>query len=996
MRQLYLFWLSALALLGVSFNTQAQEYSINLEWDEPGSILIYSSGTGDTNKIALENNQVSAIVTPLNTNYMCYVKASDGYQLVSCTANDGKVISLNSSYAGQQFMINMKDNNGKTFKIVVEKIVYDAILKVNVINGAKQIAANFEGTNRALTFKTGHQEIPFSSKFEGTIKTIEYTGTRVNPYLKKDGVELPQPTNKYFYRFSNIAIENGTELEMKVSETPDVVEENVKITVKNDDNSNKAFVWVRDITDNKAITLSADGTADFISGHKVRATFDNTDYNVTGTINGEAWPEADINTNGQYLNFEATITAETTLAFTATERTYGNTDLYVAIHGDLNGVILTEGGYDGKVIDLSTLTSTEVTKDGDTYSLYTIPVSLKSPKIFWTSTEGYWIHEQKTVASDGEGGYAEAGSVSSNNCSKSQPAYIYVHKIDKNKKAVIYVKGVLSGFALKDARGNGYTLTEGYNDIEFDPIYSGTFSIRPYLQSESDKFSAYRNYVALSPDDNNVYNTTLSDGDVLHIFPIEAAPAQYTISVTRDDRSSVITHDKVLKVDPTAKSFKVFAGTEITVTPRTDSKFLLDGEATTSNTFIVSKAHNITLSYEGNLTEAVTDPADGTDAESLEFVTVTFPNATSVVRSALADDEMMFVAMGNSWAPASITIEAIENAEKPSFKISFTPAPTEMKQYILDIPAGFFIVDNDLDSKQITSTLTLKKNLTEMAYAIDPVGDTMPVAEWGPIFTVIFDDGIQIPALDDETIAEKVTIKFNDEKIEYDPTFTGGFFMTSEANNLMAQVLGAANKEGTLSIEIAAGLFKVGDLESPAISKTYQIIAAKEYSYTVTTPTESDSRHSSLAEIIITFPEAEEIAIWEYAFADLKNDANSPNPYIQRGTMEIVSDTPATRAATGKSVKITFNPAPTANGEYKLYINDGAFILDNVYPSSIIEHPLVLDSTVGVIEIGSTNLQNAIVISIDGKVLSAKADKAFIDNLDKGIYIINGKKYIKK
>lgn len=968
-----------------------------MEWDEPGSILIYSSGIGDSNKIALSDDQTSATISPKNANKTCYVMSGNGYQLVSCIATDGTVIPLNPTY--NRFIIDMKNNSGRTFKIVAEKIVYDAILKVNVINGAKQINATFGGTNREITFKTGLQDIPFSSKFEGNISMVKYNTPRVNPYLKKDGDEVtPTSTYDFNYNWQNIEITNGTELEMKVSETPDVVEENVKITVKNDDNSNKAFVWVRDITDNKAITLSADGTADFISGHKVRATFDNTDYNVTGTINGEAWPEADINTNGQYLNFEATITAETTLAFTATERTYGNTDLYVAIHGDLDGLVLTEGAYDGKVIDLSTLTPSQITKDGETYNLYTIPVSLKSPKIFWTSTEGYWIHEQKTVASDGEGGYAEAGSVSSSNCSKSQPAYVYVHKINKNKKAVIYVKGVLSGFALKDARGNGYTLTEGYNDIEFDPIYNGTFSIRPYLQSESDKFSAYRNYVALSPDDNNVYNTTLSDGDILHIFPIEAAPAQYTVSVTRDDRTSVITHDKVLKVDPTAKSFKVFAGTEITVTPRTDSKFLLDGEATTSNTFTVSKAHNITLSYEGNLTEAVTDPADGTDAESLEFVTVTFPNATSVVRSALADDEMMFVAIGNSWAPASTTIEAIENAEKPSFKISFTPAPTEMKQYILDIPAGFFIVDNDLDSKQITSTLTLKKNLTEMAYAIDPEGDTMVASEYGPMFTVIFEDGIQVPMPDEATIAGKVTIKFNDEKLEFDPSFNGGFIMMNEGNMLMAQVPGAANKGGILSIEIAAGLFKVGDLESPAISKIYQIIAAKEYSYTVTTPTESDSRHSSLAEIIITFPEAETGSIFdEYNTATvLTNNSYGADRYYQNGIIEEIAETPATRATAGKQFKIKFNPAPTANGNYTLTVREGTFTLDGAYASAPISEKLVLDSSVGVIEIGSDNLQNAIVISIDGKVLSNKADKAFIDNLDKGIYIINGKKYIKK
>ena len=993
MRQLYLFWLTAIVLLGVSFNTQAAD-PCTVEWNIPGAIEHRSSPQDNATVTKLED-QTSYSVAPSGR---AYFFATEGYLITKVENTAGQTLnvqtnnSTNEKYVG--FFCNT-NYQGKTVKITVVKlsdIVKDKSFTLDIENGASYLSEiTLDGIDEKIELKNGSQTVSYSSEITSSVRIAETNQQKIFS-VKKDGTAVSKRYN--WDNYYDVPLTDGATISVRVFEDQEPVSNTLTGTFVFEGLGQDALSMAFNATALKTIT--ARDRFEFNSDDQIRLTFNIKEYNVNLSHNGNPVTITEEGDRGTWLS--PALTENATFTINATEREYGNTDLYVAIHGDLDGLVLTEGAYDGKVIDLSTLTPSQITKDGETYNLYTIPVSLKSPKIFWTSTEGYWIHEQKTVASDGEGGYAEAGSVSSSNCSKSQPAYVYVHKINKNKKAVIYVKGVLSGFALKDARGNGYTLTEGYNDIEFDPIYNGSFSIRPYLQSESDKFSAYRNYVALSPDDNNVYNTTLSDGDILHIFPIEAAPAQYTVNVTRDDRTSVITHDKVLKVDPTAKSFKVFAGTEITVTPRTDSKFLLDGEATTSNTFTVSKTHNITLSYEGNLTEAVTDPADGTDAESLEFVTVTFPNATSVVRSALADDEMMFVAIGNSWAPASTTIEAIENAEKPSFKISFTPAPTEMKQYILDIPAGFFIVDNDLDSKQITSTLTLKKNLTEMAYAIDPEGDTMVASEYGPMFTVIFEDGIQVPMPDEATIAEKVTIKFNDEKLEFDPSFNGGFIMMNEGNMLMAQVPGAANKGGILSIEIAAGLFKVGDLESPAISKTYQIIAAKEYSYTVTTPTESDSRHSSLAEIIITFPEAETGSIFdEYNTATvLTNNSYGADRYYQNGIIEEIAETPATRATAGKQFKIKFNPAPTANGNYTLTVREGTFTLDGAYASAPISEKLVLDSSVGVIEIGSDNLQNAIVISIDGKVLSNKADKAFIDNLDKGIYIINGKKYIKK
>ena len=991
MRQLYLFWLAAIALLGVSFNAHAAD-PCTVEWNIPGAIELRS------------NLQSSATVTKLDgeTTYSVkpsgrpYFFATEGYLITKVENTAGQTLMINTTSAGEKYVgfFCNPSYQGKTVKITVVKlseIVKDKTFTLDIENGASYLAGiTLDGIGENIELKNGIQTISYSSEITSSVRIAETNQQKIFS-VKKDGTAVSKRYN--WDTYYDVPLTDGVSVSVRVFEDQEPVSNVLTGTFAFEGLGKDALSMAFNATAMKTIT--ARDKFEFNSNDQIRLTFNIKDYVINLSCNGSPVTITEDGDRGVWLS--PALTENTTFTINATEREYGNTDLYVAIHGDLSGVVLTEGGYDGKVIDLSGITPSEATKDGEKYSLYTIPVSLKSPKIFWTSKEGYWIHEKKTVASDGEGGYAEAGSVSADNCSKSSPAYVYVHKINKDKKAVVYVKGILSGFALKDARGNGYTLTEGYNDIEFDPIYNESFSIRPYKENENDDFSAYRNYTAISPDENGVYQTGLNNDDVLHIFS-RVSPAQYVINVTRDDRTSAITLDKTRKVDPAAKDFEAFEGTEITVLPRTDSKFLLDGEVAASNTFTVSKPHSITLSYEGNQNEAVTDPADGSDAESLEFVTVTFPNATSVVRSALADDEMMFVAAGNSWAPSSTTIEAVEGAEKPTFKISFAPAPTEMKQYILDIPAGFFIVDNDLDSKQITATLTLKKTLTEMAYVIDPEGDTMVASEYGPMFTVIFEDGIQVPMPDAATIAEKVTIKFNDEKLEFDESFAGGFIMMSEGNMLMAQVPGAANKEGKLSIEIATGLFKVGDLESPAISKTYQIIADKEFTYTITTPTEVNSRHSSLAEIIITFPDAETGTIFdEFGTAStLTNGSYGADRYYQNGTIEEVTASPEVRTAVGKQFKIKFNPAPTGNGNYSLTVREGTFTLDGAYASAPISEKLVLDSTVGVTEIGAENFENAIVISIDGKVLSNKADKAFIDNLDKGIYIINGKKYIKK
>ena len=77
--------------------------------------------------------------------------------------------------------------------------------------------------------------------------------------------------------------------------------------------------------------------------------------------------------------------------------------------------------------------------------------------------------------------------------------------------------------------------------------------------------------------------------------------------------------------------------------------------------------------------EPYRDPSKGSGAtvESIDPITIAFPNATDVTVE-MAEDEILLMAQDQSWAATAISVSKVEDAPCPTFKFAATPTPTAL------------------------------------------------------------------------------------------------------------------------------------------------------------------------------------------------------------------------------------------------------------------------------------------------------------------------------
>ena len=92
--------------------------------------------------------------------------------------------------------------------------------------------------------------------------------------------------------------------------------------------------------------------------------------------------------------------------------------------------------------------------------------------------------------------------------------------------------------------------------------------------------------------------------------------------------------------------------------------------------------------------------------------------------------------------------------------------------------------------------------------------------------------------------------------------------------------------------------------------------------------------------------------------------------------------------------KFTFDPAPTKFGEYMLLVNYGAFLLDDAQSTPNIEATFTLSELQGISGIQADENGLFTAVTLDGRVILRDASAAQVKSLDKGFYIINGKKTV--
>lgn len=145
---------------------------------------------------------------------------------------------------------------------------------------------------------------------------------------------------------------------------------------------------------------------------------------------------------------------------------------------------------------------------------------------------------------------------------------------------------------------------------------------------------------------------------------------------------------------------------------------------------------------------------------------------------------------------------------------------------------------------------------------------------------------------------------------------------------------------------------------------------------------------TDLSEIYLYFPDA---TTGEIAIESGASLSNIDLGYSQTGVIT-ADDT----VEHGVRFTVTFNPEPDVAGDYLFKVSEGTITLDGNVASPLVEETFVLDRTTGITNAFADEDGNVTVVTIDGKVVLDNAPASELGDLDKGIYIINGKKVLVK
>ncbi|MDE5790820.1 MAG: hypothetical protein K2H96_06300, partial [Muribaculaceae bacterium] len=364
-------------------------------------------------------------------------------------------------------------------------------------------------------------------------------------------------------------------------------------------------------------------------------------------------------------------------------------------------------------------------------------------------------------------------------------------------------------------------------------------------------------------------------------------------------------------------------------------------------------------------------PTPGTTVDSLNEFIVSFPEATSVE---FVGSQNSFI-LGNSaqtYAAPGFDCVQDETASVPTFKITLleTAQKPVNGDYKFMIEEGSFNIDGE-ESMEIYAEYTLDAPVS-LEYELNPNNGTIILDNWGIMFAVMFDETATVSEPDKSDV--KITIDGTEVPDD-------SFHIMAEGNMLMFMITDDEyNKEGALKLEIKAGAFKIEKEDSPAIEGEWEVTLPKTFAVEITSANgvTAGNNVSDLGKLYLYYPEATSVKIFNEYGASLMDTGYS---YNVTGKIEIVE--PETRAA-GVKVAITFDPAPTKEGNYTLSVREGTLVLDGIYDSPEISETYIFDKQTGIWEIYSDANGNVTVFSLDGKVVLNNVPAAQLRELEKG------------
>ncbi len=990
MKKFYFFALTAILALCCGFTAAAEDVSVTVKWDVPGSLQF---------KIASQVVEVPADATEYT-----FTRAKDSWPTLRIEPVAPRIIET-ASYVNGENSGNININNqgyvsvsmsstsfnGSTVTITTKELVKDGKITLNIENGASFIdQINFPAGNGVsqedISLDNGNAtyEIPIYNGIQTQVYVAAKSGFSI--YSVDGKTESKYPAYQFGYGNRNVTFQvadNGT-YAIRMFENEEPVLEPCIVTLVFDEGIENCLKSVFNMTTYSSVTVTDNKFELIQKGQKIRLNFEE-DYDIT--ING-----GEIAYNAEARTAEFIVNDDMTVNITGAPKVYGKVT-YNIYATNAEGISVWEGTmYKGNAIELgegidvttdivlNAVSENGVELDG-TYTIpagtakrYEIEVSEKYGSYSVYEEDGYYIAHGRLVNETTQSKFempAEADS------------YLVVNKVNRDKQFSVVVTGDPSMVNLRSGGEFGGSHTIWLNDetttVAYDPEYDGSFTVSFYLESEDAVVGAYYGGKALTVSDDGYYTFTPTEGGVLRLFNDGTNPA-YTVKFNVTSNLSVNATADNVTFDTTAEQ-TFCSGTEVAVTAGDACEYpdflsvSVNGTELTASAgkyaFTVTENANVRAAYQ-TYYEFYPSVYEET-VSSLASIDISFPLAVNVEK-VMSDDEATFQ-RPNVWA-SLISVDKSTDYSCPAFVITPNNEPNASGIYSLYIPKGFFMIDG-VQSPEITVDFNLDYQ-SSLTYSFEP--NVIFPAEWGLQLAVMFDDSHFIASKYDSMI----TLKLNGTSLVAGTDYE----LFTESNMMMFSLTATGTPGDEIELTIEEGAIIFSDYSScPALSHVWTVIEEETHEVVVNLP--ETPTLSELSSFIITIPTATSATIYIPSGISLRK-----NDWSYYGTATITPIETAEPAAEGDAVscptfRVEFATPPSTEGTYTLSVAYGTFYVNNAFESVAYSKTFSEVSGVENIAIDGSDADSR-VFNLQGQPVSTEWD-----NLPAGYYIRNGQKIYK-
>lgn len=521
---------AAAAIFGLAANAQEPaKVNFTLDIDDASHVKVYVNYTEYT---------VQTGANPISVDEYTQVQIEGVAPWeVKSVADAATGTAIGDIYQGQWSQnINSYDYPDKTLKVVTYNPddARTGSFTVNVDNASMVLFMRMSDS-RTIELKDGENTIKFDPATE-TLYGISPTNYMVPLYQVKIGEEVKEPQGSRY----EITVKEGDIVDITAVIPPTPV--TCTFTFDGEDIEG----CISSLTANGETVEIVDGKATVLAGQTLVINFSN----------GYAIDEFKVNgsTTYTYGSYQQVIMADTEFSIKA--HAYAKIAAKVNI-SDPAAITLYRGySYDNNVIEL-------------TAGENTIEVFENNSIISWQCNTGYLLNSVD-VNGTALSSYDTYYTVAANDV-----ITFNVDKLVLDQKAQIWInnrEAATQHFSLTDYSRNNYTVSTGYNEIEFIASWN-PFMLSWYSPTITD-CAVYKNNTAVDPDYPEYFtpsagNFTISiaNGDVVKIF-LNEEPVECNVTFTvADGAAATVVADRIAPVEDLTAAYTCFKGTELTITP---------------------------------------------------------------------------------------------------------------------------------------------------------------------------------------------------------------------------------------------------------------------------------------------------------------------------------------------------------------------------------------------------------------------------------------------